>query len=332
MVLSDNELRGILPDLQIVVPPGFAPFSADEQIKPASLDLRLGDQFWEPRRQFQLDLRRSELLEIEPRRFYRRRVLGISETITLKPGGMLLARTLEHFIVPGAFTADITGRSSFARLGLAVTATGNFINPGWHGHMPLQLINNGRATLRLVPGMPICQVRFLKLTSPAAQPYGSTELGSLYIDDDGGPSYWWRDKRIATLQTILGNTNVSASVQSRIFQIVGKQEPEVLERLERTAASTRMADLDNADSFLDQFAEREERRRRIRQVVLRIAQGLFTVGVTLLVLSTRDDLAAWRYYLWGASVVTFVVSIIAFGRDVGDHLGQRELRRLRSGT
>jgi len=329
MVLSDNELRGLLPELQIQVPHGFEPFSSADQIKPASLDIRLGEQFWEPKRQFQLDLRRSELLEIEPRRYYRRRVLRASETITLRPGAMLLARTLERFAVPIGCSADITGRSSFARLGLAVTATGNFINPGWHGHMPLQLINNGRTTLKLVPGMPICQVRFFRLTSPAATPYGSTELGSLYIDDDGGPSYWWRDKRIAKLQSLLGSTNVALAVQSRIFEIVGRQEPEVLERIERAVARSRMADLDNADSLLEQFAQREDRRRWFRQTLLRMTQGIFTVGFALLILSSRADMSSWRPYLWIAAVLTFVVSVFAFGRDVGDHLGQRELRKLR---
>jgi len=178
--------------------------------------------------------------------------------------------------------------------------------------------------------MPLCQVRFFQLTSPASKPYGSTELGSLYIDDDGGPSYWWRDKRIAKLQTVLGTTSVELTVQSRIFDIVGHQEPEVLERLENDIAESRIRDLSNADSLLEQCADREDRRRRRRQRLLRIRQGLFTVGFALILLTTRADMAPWRSYIWSAAAATLVISVLAFGKEIGDYLGQRELRRLRN--
>src|SRR5947209_7417415 len=231
MYLSDRELNALLPLLEIRGPDD-APFSPADQIQPSSIDLRLGTIFWKPRRHFTLDLQKSRLLEVQPRRYYRREDVPFGRTIVLSPNQLLLARTLEHFAIPNGYAADLTGRSSFARLGLMVNVTGGYINPGWSGHMTLQLLNISPNPIRLMPLTPICQLRIMRLSSEAERPYGSPALQSIYVNDDGGPSYWWRDKRIKLLHAALAERSVEHSVQKEIYDTIGPREPEVIERLE----------------------------------------------------------------------------------------------------
>lgn len=116
---------------------------------------------------------------------------------------MLLGRTYDSFTIPPTLAGKLEGRSSFARMGLATHCSADFINPGYRGKMPLQLVNFGRTTIRLVPFVPICQLIFIQVSSHPERLYGERELSSKYMDDDGGPSYWWRDKRVKELQAAL---------------------------------------------------------------------------------------------------------------------------------
>lgn len=331
MYLSDKHLRELLPTIRIVVEDGAEPFQFDEQIQPSSLDLRLSTVFWRPLRRFTIDLRRSRLLEISPRRYYRKVVLGTGETIVLRPFELLLGRTLEEFSVPNGYAAELTGRSSFARLGVMVSATGGYINPGWRGHMPLQLLNLSPNPIRLVAGLPICQVRFVQLTSRADRPYGHPDLQSIYLDDDGGPSYWWRDKRIKKLHILLSERTVEERIQHVLYAAIGTREPEVVERLERRVAHTRMADIQNAEAMLEDFAVHEEQRRKLRRCAINVSRASFTVGITasLWVVNKLPPLRWWHIATWCGAVCLIILSIYAFRTEVGDHFGTAELHESR---
>ena len=336
MYLSDEDLRVLLPSLGFAAEPGFEPFDPTGQVQPSSIDLRLGSTFWEPMKRLPLDLRRSHLLEVEPRRYYRRRQLKLGHSIPLRPGQLLLGRTLERFSIPNGYAGELTGRSSFARLGLMVNATGGFINPGWRGHMPLQLVNFGPNTVKLVAGLPICQLRVVKLTSPSLRVYGDVALQSKYLDDDGGPSYWWRDKRVTELQKVLGRIQVEQNIQEEIFALVGQQEPEVIERLERMLDRVHASVLQNADTVLEEFAKREDRRRTRRRMGINIARALFTVPFatalwTLTWYLSARPFSGWHYGAWAVAASALIASLYGSKVEVGDHLGSAELRRLRIG-
>lgn len=330
MYLSDRHLKEILPELRIDVEPGSEPFSAEEQVQPASIDFRLSSIFWVPRKRFTVDLRRARLLEIQPRRYYKKLLLSAGETVVLKPRQLLLARTLEKFLIPDGYVGELVGRSSFARLGLIVSATGGHINPGWHGHMPMQLFNLGPNPIRLVAGLPICQVKLAKLTSLVDRSYGDPSLDSKYMDDDGGPSYWWRDKRIKKLHFILAEKLVEEKIQNAIYEIVGFQEPEVIERLEKRVAKMRVGELQNADTVLDTFAQSEDRRRRRRQWTINLSRASFTVGISSsLWAANKIPIQWWHYLVWLFALCLVGVSVYAFRTEVGDHLGNAELRSKR---
>jgi deoxycytidine triphosphate deaminase len=271
------------------------------------------------------------LLEIQPRRYYKRTRLGLGETITIRPSELLLGRTLEEFEIPNGYAAELTGRSSFARLGLMVNATGGFINPGWRGRMPLQLVNFSPNPIRLVPSLPICQVRFVKLTDLAEKPYGHPDLQSKYLNDDGGPSYWWRDKRIKKLHAVLSEKLVEERIQHELERSIGPWEPEVIERLEHLVAHIRVDEMQSVESVLERFAEKEDLRRTFRQWAINVSRASFTVGIaaSLWVANKLPPARWWHWTTWGVGLVLFALSIYAFRTEVGVHFGLKELRECR---
>lgn len=332
MYLSDERLQQLLPELRIAVEGEVEDFQPADQIQPASIDLRLSSVFWKPLRRFTIDLRRPRLLEIHPRRYYRKVALGMGETILLRPFELLLGRTLEEFSVPNGYAGELTGRSSFARLGLIVNATGGYINPGWRGRMPLQLLNLGPNPIRLVAGLPVCQLRLVQLTGPALRPYGHATLHSTYVNDDGGPSYWWRDKSIKRLHALLAERLVEERIQRALYAAIGPREPEVIERLERRVARMRVDELHNTDDILETFAQSEERRRTLRRWAINVSRGSFTIGITasLWVANKLPPLQWWHVATWCGACALLLLSGYALRTEVGDHFGSAELRASRA--
>ena len=93
----------------------------------------------------------------------------IAENVDLEPGAYQLASTLEHFSIPSNVLGKVADKSTWARRGLAVQNT--IIEPGWRGHLTLELSNHGTTWLRLFPGMPIAQIILHWLDEPTEQPY-----------------------------------------------------------------------------------------------------------------------------------------------------------------
>lgn len=331
MYVCDKHLRDILPQINFREEDGAEPFQPDEQVQPASIDLRLSAVFWKPIRRFAIDLRRPRLLEVQPRRYYRKVILRPGETIVIGPRQLLLGRTAEEFFMPNNYAGELVGRSSFARIGLMVSASGGYINPGWRGRMPLQLVNFSPNPIRIVAGLPICQIRFVQLTAPAERPYGHPALGSIYLDDDGGPSYWWRDKRIKRLHELLAERAVDLRIQRHLDSVIGPREPEVIERLEAYVARTRVAEMANAETLLDDFSHREERRRSIRRWAINLARGSFTLGITgsLFVANKLPPIQWWHWAVWVSALGLISLSVYAFRTEVGDHFGLTERRSSR---
>jgi hypothetical protein len=127
----------------------------------------------------------------------------------------------------------------------------NFVNPGWRGHMPLQLVNHGNTSIRLFPYIPICQLLLVKLTQEPERVYGEKELQSKYMDDDGGPSYWWRDKRIGRLQAKQAFTNLSLRVQEQVLKTIGAEDPDVVEEFDEFISKQSVGSLESARTVLE---------------------------------------------------------------------------------
>jgi dCTP deaminase len=103
----------------------------------------------------------------------------------LHPGEFVLGSTLETVTLPDDLAARVEGKSSLGRLGLLTHATAGFVDPGFSGHVTLELSNVATLPIMLYPGMKIGQLCFFRLSSPAEHPYGSGTYGSHYQGQRG---------------------------------------------------------------------------------------------------------------------------------------------------
>jgi dCTP deaminase len=97
----------------------------------------------------------------------------------------VLGSTFELVTLPDAIAARLEGKSSLGRLGLLTHSTAGFVDPGFSGHVTLELSNVATLPIKLWPGMKIGQLCFFRLTSPSEHPYGSDKYGSRYQGQRG---------------------------------------------------------------------------------------------------------------------------------------------------
>ena len=171
MVLSDRTIKEELANGRIVIDP-----LDPSCIQPASVDLHLDRKllvFRNTRQPF-IDVRKEmpDLTEMEE-------IPGDAPFI-LHPGEFVLASTLESVALPDDIVARLEGKSSLGRLGLLIHSTAGYVDPGWNGHLTLELSNVANLPITLYFGMKIGQISFLRLSTPAENLYGSPGLGSKY--------------------------------------------------------------------------------------------------------------------------------------------------------
>ena len=170
MVLSDRVIKTLLAEGKIVVEP-----LGEGCVQPASVDVHLDKHilaFRNSRRPF-IDVREdlSDLTEMEE--------IG-EQPFMLHPGEFVLGSTLETIELPDDLVARLEGKSSLGRIGLLIHSTAGYVDPGWKGHLTLELSNVANLPITLYQGMKIGQLSFLQLSTPADSPYGSPGLGSKY--------------------------------------------------------------------------------------------------------------------------------------------------------
>ncbi|HEX5598922.1 MAG TPA: dCTP deaminase [Micromonosporaceae bacterium] len=118
------------------------------------------------------------------------------QPFVLHPGEFVLASTLEVISLSDQLAGRLEGKSSLGRLGLLTHSTAGFIDPGFSGHVTLELSNVANLPITLWPGMKIGQLCIFRLSSPAEHPYGSAIYGSRYQGQRGPtPSRAWQHWR-----------------------------------------------------------------------------------------------------------------------------------------
>ena len=96
--------------------------------------------------------------------------------------------------LPDDLVGRVEGKSSLGRLGLLIHSTAGFVDAGWDGHITLELSNVANLPITLYPGMKIGQISFIRMTTPADVPYGSSQVGSKYQHQRGPrPSRYWEN-------------------------------------------------------------------------------------------------------------------------------------------
>ena len=176
MLLSDRDIRLEISHGRV----GLDPWDP-AMVQPSSVDVRLDRYFrlfdnhkypFIDPAEDQPDL--THLIEVAP-----------DEAFVLHPGEFVLGSTFEQVTLPDDIAARLEGKSSLGRLGLLTHSTAGFIDPGFSGHVTLELSNVATLPIKLWPGMKIGQLCFFRLTSPAEHPYGSAVYGSRYQGQRG---------------------------------------------------------------------------------------------------------------------------------------------------
>lgn len=301
MLLSDRDLKALVPQMDFETEEPGRAFDPEKQIQPCTIDLRLDSQFWEPRTPKVgrvIDFRNSPYGEADVSRLFRRRWLSGNEAITIRPGQMILARTYEKFTIPNGHAGKLEGRSTFARLGLSVHATGDFINPGWRGRMPLQLINHGKVPIVLMPYVPICQLLVTPTSSPSDRPYGDETTGHKYANDLGGPSKYWLDVHVQKLQEAYKQAKVPETIRDTFTKVLARRDLEATDRFMTFIRQLPESEVTSAREVLFKFATQDERRAKRRKSLLVVGRWAMLLPVsTALGAAVRPPPYEWGSYL-----------------------------------
>ncbi len=162
MILSDKTIKEMIEQGTLGVEP-----LEEDQIQPASVDIRLGSSF--------------RIVEDTSKG-----IINFDDSISYKeietdkylllPGQFVLATTMEYFKLPDDLTAFVEGRSSLGRMGLFIQNAG-WVDPGFEGEITLELYNANRCAIELQAGRRVGQLVFAKMDQKALNPYSGKYQG-----------------------------------------------------------------------------------------------------------------------------------------------------------
>jgi dCTP deaminase len=176
VLLSDRDLKAEISVGRVQVEP-----YDEAMIQPSSIDVRLDRWFrvFENHKYPHIDP------SVEQEDLTRLVETEGDEPFILHPGEFVLGSTYEVVTLPDDVAGRLEGKSSLGRLGLLTHSTAGFIDPGFSGHVTLELSNVATLPITLYPGMKIGQLCLFRLSSPAEYPYGSEKYGSRYQGQRG---------------------------------------------------------------------------------------------------------------------------------------------------
>jgi dCTP deaminase len=177
VLLSDRDLTKELEAGRLVLDP-YDP----TLLQPSSIDVRLDRYFrvFDNSKYTHIDpsIQQDELTSLVEKK-------NDDEPFVLHPGEFVLGSTFEMVSLPDDLAGRLEGKSSLGRLGLLTHSTAGFIDPGFTGHITLELSNVANLPITLWPGMKIGQLCLFRLSSAAEHPYGSAQAGSRYQGQRG---------------------------------------------------------------------------------------------------------------------------------------------------
>ncbi|GAB6899924.1 dCTP deaminase [Kineosporia succinea] len=176
MLLSDRDIRAEIDKGRVQIDP-----FEESMIQPSSIDVRI-DRFF---RLF--DNHKYPVIDPSQEQPELTHLFEVpqDEAFVLHPGEFVLASTYEAVTLPDDVAARLEGKSSLGRLGLLTHSTAGFIDPGFSGHVTLELSNVATLPIKIWAGMKIGQLCFFRLTSAAEHAYGSERYGSRYQGQRG---------------------------------------------------------------------------------------------------------------------------------------------------
>lgn len=176
MILSDKTILSLLKQGTLSIAP-----LQENQIQPASVDIRLGDTF------SVVEDSSTAILTLSQKMIYKE---IHAEKYLLLPGQFVLATTMEYISLPDNLTAFVEGRSSLGRMGLFIQNAG-WVDPGFSGEIMLELFNANRCAIELQAGRRIGQLVFAQMDQAALHPYRGKYQGQrgatgsmVYLDEE----------------------------------------------------------------------------------------------------------------------------------------------------
>ncbi|MBR7007693.1 MAG: dCTP deaminase [Ruminococcus sp.] len=176
MILSDRTIRDMIAEKNLKITP-----LCEEQIQPASVDIRLGNTF------SIVDDTPSGIITLDSEIKYK---TITADKYLILPGQFVLATTMEFFELPDDLTAFVEGRSSLGRMGLFIQNAG-WVDPGFKGEITLELFNANRCAIELAAGRRVGQLVFAKMDRAAQDPYNGKYQGQtgatgsrVFMDND----------------------------------------------------------------------------------------------------------------------------------------------------
>ncbi len=176
MILSDRTIMDMIVEKTLKITP-----LSEEQIQPASVDIRLGNTF------SIVDDTPSGIITLDSEIKYK---TITAEKYLILPGQFVLATTMEFFELPDDLTAFVEGRSSLGRMGLFIQNAG-WVDPGFKGEITLELFNANRCAIELTAGRRVGQLVFAKMDRTAQDPYNGKYQGQtgatgsrVFMDND----------------------------------------------------------------------------------------------------------------------------------------------------
>lgn len=176
MLLSDRDIKAVIGSGRVRLEP-----YDEAMVQPSSIDVRLDKYF----RLF--DNHKYPFIDPAEDQPELTRLIEVEhgEPFILHPGEFVLGSTFEVVTLPDDLAARLEGKSSLGRLGLLTHSTAGFVDPGFSGHVTLELSNVATLPIKLWPGMKVGQLCFFELSSPTENPYGSAKHGSRYQGQRG---------------------------------------------------------------------------------------------------------------------------------------------------
>lgn len=132
----------------------ITPFKRSK-VGPGSVDLHLDDEF-------RIFKKVDKLVHVNSRTDHKKvtRKIKVKKFLTLMPGELVLGITKEKIKLAPDLCGWLQGRSRFARMGLVVHMSSNFLQPGINNKQVLEIANMSNIPLALYPGTAICQIIF----------------------------------------------------------------------------------------------------------------------------------------------------------------------------
>lgn len=175
MILSDVDIKKNIETGEILLEP------YDEvMVQPASIDVRL-DRFFRLFNNHKYSVIDPAVEQDELTRLFD----AGDKPFVLHPGEFVLGSTYEKVTLGAGIAARLEGKSSLGRLGLITHSTAGFVDPGFSGHVTLELTNIANLPILLYPGMKIGQLCFFQMSSDCDAPYGQGAVGSRYQGQRG---------------------------------------------------------------------------------------------------------------------------------------------------